>query len=187
MQDKKTLNNNMLNILVAISSVVLFVVVAALGLCLEWYRHVKNKLVQNGTVKLLTCFIIQTDIKSGKVRFSIPNVEIKATEAIIPVNVLSQHKDNLADGEKWGVIELNYIPPQKRNRARIELAEYKLFRPYRTDLNIIRNAGNFFLPKNGWIFCSLPWNTTRMASTVWNKKWKCRQSLNPISNRVMQQ
>ena len=105
---------------------------------------VKNRLLRQETVQLLTRFIITTDIKGGKVRFAIPDAGIKSTEAIIPDYVVSQYKDDLIDGEKWGVIKLIYIPPMGKEKGYIELAEYKPFRPYKPDLKYFRECRKQF-------------------------------------------
>ena len=105
---------------------------------------VKNRLLRQETVQLLTRFIITTDIKGGKVRFAIPDAGIKSNEAIIPDYVVSQHKDDLIDGEKWGVIKLVYIPPMGKEKGQIELAEYKPFRPYKVDLKYFRDCRKQF-------------------------------------------
>lgn len=105
---------------------------------------VKNRLLRQETVQLLTRFIISTDIKGGKVRFAIPDAGIKSNEAIIPDYVVSQHKDDLIDGEKWGVIKLIYVPPMGREKGQIELAEYKPFRPYKVDLKYFRECRKKF-------------------------------------------
>jgi ATP-dependent Lon protease len=95
---------------------------------------VKSRLHLQETVQLLTRFIITTDIKGGKVRFAIPDAGIKFNEAVIPDYVVNQHKDDLIDGEKWGVIKLVNIKPIGKEKGQIELAEYKPFRPYKVDL-----------------------------------------------------
>ncbi len=105
---------------------------------------VKNRLYRHETVQLLTRFIITTDIKGGKVRFAIPDAGIKSNEAIIPDYIVSQHKDDLIDGEKWGVIKLIYVPPMGREKGHIELADYKPFRPYKIDLNYFRESRKQF-------------------------------------------
>ena len=105
---------------------------------------VKNRLMQQETVQLLTRFIITTDIKGGKVRFAIPDAGIKSGEAVIPDYVISRHKDELIDGEKWGVIKLIYVPPMGREKGQIELVEYKPFRPYKVDLKYFRECRKQF-------------------------------------------
>jgi ATP-dependent Lon protease len=111
---------------------------------------VKNRLLRQENVQLLTRFIITTDIKGGKVRFAIPDAGIKSNEAVIPDYVVSQHRDELIDGEKWGVIKLIYIPPMGREKGRIELAEYKPFRPYTVDLKYFRECRKQFTTEE-WI------------------------------------
>lgn len=111
---------------------------------------VKNRLLRQETVQLLTRFIIATDIKGGKVRFAIPDAGIKINEAVIPDYVVSQHKDDLIDGEKWGVIKLVYIPPMGKEKGQIELAEYKPFRPYKVDLKYFRECRKRFTTEE-WI------------------------------------
>ena len=105
---------------------------------------IKNRLLQQEQVQLLTRFIITTDIKGGKVRFSIPDAGIKSNEAIIPDYIISQHKDDLIDGEKWGVIKLIYIPPMGKEKGYIELADYKPFRPYKVDLQYFKDCRKQF-------------------------------------------
>lgn len=111
---------------------------------------VKNRLLRQETVQLLTRFIITTDIKGGKVRFAIPDAGIKSNEAVIPDYVVSQYKDDLIDGEKWGVIKLIYVPPFGREKGQIELAEYKPFRPYKVDLKYFRECRKQFTTEE-WI------------------------------------
>ena len=111
---------------------------------------VKNRLLRQETVQLLTRFIITTDIKGGKVRFAIPDAGIKSNEATIPDYIVSQHRDDLIDGEKWGVIKLVYIPPMGKEKGQIELAEYKPFRPYKVDLTYFRECRKQFTTEE-WI------------------------------------
>ena len=111
---------------------------------------VKNRLLHQETVQLLTRFIITTDIKGGKVRFAIPDAGIKSNEATIPDYVANQYKDDLIDGEKWGVIKLIYVPPFGKEKGQIELAEYKPFRPYKVDLQYFRYCRRQFTTEE-WI------------------------------------
>ncbi|MGV8094701.1 MAG: BREX system Lon protease-like protein BrxL [Mangrovibacterium sp.] len=129
---------------------------------------VKNRLLRQETVQLLTRFIITTDIKGGKVRFSIPDAGIKTNEAIIPDYVVSQHKDDLIDGEKWGVIKLIYIPPMGREKGQIELAEYKPFRPYKVDLKYFCDCRKQFTTEE-WIdvlLASMEYNPDSFSGTT---------------------
>jgi ATP-dependent Lon protease len=106
--------------------------------------QIKSRLLRLEPVKLLSRFQIITDIKEGKVRFAIPDAGIKSSEAIIPEHVLVQHKDDLVDGEIWGVIQLIYVPPQGRKKGHIELADYRPFRPYKVDIKYFRECRKQF-------------------------------------------
>jgi ATP-dependent Lon protease len=106
---------------------------------------VKSRLVvDQETVQLLARFIISTDIKNGKLRFAIPDVGIKSSEAFIPEYVATQHRGELIDGEKWGVIKILYEPPAGKDPGHIELAEYKPFRPYKVDLEYFKECRRQF-------------------------------------------
>ena len=111
---------------------------------------VKNRLLRQEQVQLLTRFIITTDIKGGKVRFAIPDAGIKPNEAIIPNYIVNQHREDLIDGEKWGVIKLIYIQPAGKEKGYIELADYKPFRPYKVDLSYFRDCRKQFTTEE-WI------------------------------------
>ena len=129
---------------------------------------VKNRLLRQETVQLLTRFIITTDIKGGSVRFAIPDAGIKSNEAVIPDYIISQHKDDLIDGEKWGVIKLVYIPPMGREKGHIELAEYKPFRPYKVDLSYFRECRKQFTTEE-WIdvlLSAMEYNPDSFAGTT---------------------
>lgn len=86
------------------------------------------------TLKLLTRFTIQTDIKKDCIRFSIPDLGININDGLIPDYVASKQKDEFRDGEKWGVVTLVYQPPMERQPGYVELAKYTPFRPYHVDL-----------------------------------------------------
>jgi ATP-dependent Lon protease len=111
---------------------------------------VKSRLLLGETVLLLSRFLITTDIKSGTVRFAIPDAGIKSTEAIIPDTLVSKYKDDLIDGEKWGVIKLLFIPPVGKAKGHIELTDYKPFRPYKVDLKYYRTCRKQFTTEE-WI------------------------------------
>ncbi|MBN1330959.1 MAG: BREX system Lon protease-like protein BrxL [Candidatus Heimdallarchaeota archaeon] len=107
-------------------------------------NEVKGHLFREESVQLLTRLIIITDLKEGKVRFAIPDAGIKFSETIIPERTLTEHKDDLIDGEIWGVIKLLYVPPNGRMKGVIELAGYKPFRPYKVDLEYFRECRKKF-------------------------------------------
>jgi ATP-dependent Lon protease len=85
--------------------------------------------LRNGeTVQLLTRFTVSSDFKDGKVRFAIPDADIR--EGIIPENLLSAYKKELIDGETWGVIKLEYISPCGKEKGYIKMSDFHPFQPY---------------------------------------------------------
>jgi ATP-dependent Lon protease len=101
-------------------------------------------------VLLLTRFIISTDIQGGKTRFSIPDAGIKLSEGIIPDYLVNEHKNELVDGEIWGVIRLVYIQPSGREKGHIQMVDYKPFRPYKVSLEYFKECRRRFTTEE-WI------------------------------------
>ncbi|MDR0534924.1 MAG: BREX system Lon protease-like protein BrxL [Puniceicoccales bacterium] len=114
--------------------------------------EVKGRLLQGETLSLLVRFIISHDIRSGETRFSIPDIGIKSGEGVIPDHVVREHREELCEGEKWGVIKLIYTPPGNREKGTgvVELAEYKPFRPYKVDLDYFKECRRRF-SLEGWV------------------------------------
>jgi len=111
---------------------------------------VKNRLLRNETVTLLTRFLVTTDITAGKRRFSIPDSGIKYNEAQVPDYIALEHSGDFNDGERWGVIKLLYVPPIGSQKGYIELADYKPFQPYRVDLEAYKECRKQFTTEE-WI------------------------------------
>ncbi len=111
---------------------------------------IKNRIRTHGEeVTILTRFIVEIDILHNALKFSIPDLGIKANEGRIPDYVARRYKE-LREGEIWGVITLAYIPPEGKDKGAIELVEFKPFKPYDVDLEYFRNARKeFSLPE--WI------------------------------------
>ena len=111
---------------------------------------IKNRLrTHREDVTILTRFIVETDIRNDMLKFSIPDLGIKANEGIIPDYVAKKHKD-LKDGEVWGVITLTYIPPIDKEKGAIELIDFKPFKPYKVDLEYYREMRKNFTTEE-WI------------------------------------
>lgn len=100
--------------------------------------------------QLLTRFIIANDLKKDKLRFAIPDIGIKLTDGIIPDFVAQQYKEDLNDGEKWGVIKLVYEPPFQREPGHVQLIDFKPFKPYKVDLTYYRKCRSKFTVEE-WI------------------------------------
>lgn len=94
-------------------------------------------------ITILARILIEPDIKSGILRFSIPDVGIKTNEGQIPQHVANKYSE-LKGGEVWGVIKLIYSPPDERQKGKIEIVDYKSFKPYEVDLNFFVNKRKEF-------------------------------------------
>ncbi len=94
-------------------------------------------------VTLLARIIVEPDIKSGILRFSIPDIGIKLNEGRIPTYVAKKYPE-LKGGEVWGVVKLVYIPPEGKQKGTIEIVDYKPFKPYEVDIEYFREKRKKF-------------------------------------------
>lgn len=94
-------------------------------------------------VTILARIIIEPDIKSGILRFSIPDIEIKLNEGRIPSHVAKKFPE-LKGGEVWGVVKLIYIPPEGKQKGAIEIVDFKPFKPYEVDVEYYREKRREF-------------------------------------------
>lgn len=101
--------------------------------------RLKGDLVNdNKSVTLLSRVIIEPDVKTGILRFSIPDIGIKLNEGKIPSYIAKKFPE-LKGGEVWGVVTLDYIPPMGNEKGVIEITAYKPFKPYEVDLEYYRS------------------------------------------------
>jgi ATP-dependent Lon protease len=102
---------------------------------------VKDRLSQGEQLTLLTRFIIYIDLVRRVRRFAIPDLGIKQNEGQIPEYVYSQHRGDLVDGEKWGIIKLCLLPDEDGSRNHVEMVEFRPFKPYKSvDISYFREA-----------------------------------------------
>ena len=94
-------------------------------------------------VTLLARIVIEPDIKSGILRFSIPDIGIKLNEGRIPQYIAKKFPE-LKGGEVWGVVKLVYIPPEGKQKGAIEIVDYKPFKPYEVDVEYFREKRREF-------------------------------------------
>lgn len=107
-------------------------------------KFIKTKLrTYRERVTILTRFIVETDIREDLVKFSIPDLGIKTNEGVIPDFVAKKHNE-LKDGEIWGVITLDYIPPEGSDKGKIELVDFKPFKPYEVNIEYFKQARKQF-------------------------------------------
>lgn len=120
---------------------------------------IKGTLMDLQDITLLARIIVEPDIKSGILRFSIPDIGIKLNEGSIPQYIARKHPELKGD-EVWGVVKLVYIPPEGTQRGMIEIVDYKPFKPYEVDIEYFReNRKEFSLEE--WadvLICSMEYN-----------------------------
>jgi ATP-dependent Lon protease len=110
----------------------------------------KNKNTIKGTlindyipIKVLARIIIEPDIRSGVIKFSIPDLGIGPNEGIVP-NYIAERYPELKGGEIWGVVKLSYNPPDNGKTGFIEIVDYKSFKPYEVDLEYFKQKRREF-------------------------------------------
>lgn len=107
-------------------------------------NRIKGTLINDAhEMTILARIIVEPDIKTGILRFSIPDINIKLNEGQIPPYVAKKFPE-LKGGEVWGVVKLAYVPPDKGQRGVIEIIEYKPFKPYVVDLDYFREKRKSF-------------------------------------------
>ncbi len=112
--------------------------------------RIKGRLTtDNEEVQILARIVTEPDVKSGALRFAIPDIGIKFGEGEILPYLGRRHKE-LKGGEVWGVAKLSYRPPQGGDKGVIELTDYKPFKPYEVDIEYYRSVrGEYAL--DDWI------------------------------------
>lgn len=111
----------------------------------EQQSSVKDRLNAGEEVTLLCRFVIYIDLIRNVRRFAIPDLGIKLNEGLIPEYVYGQHKGDLVDGEKWGIIKLSLLPDDDGRKNHVEMVDYKPFKPYKSvDIEYLRNARRNF-------------------------------------------
>lgn len=101
---------------------------------------IKGRLINDGDdITVLGRLIIEPDVKTGILRFAIPDMGIKLNEGKVPAYIAKKYKD-LKGGEVWGVVRLAYTPPQGKDKGVIELVDFKPFKPYDVDIEYFRSV-----------------------------------------------
>lgn len=113
--------------------------------------EVKDRLNDGDEVTLLCRFIIYIDLAHNTRRFAIPDIGIKLSDGQIPEYIYSQHKGELVDGEKWGIVKLSLLPDETGKKNHVEMVDYKPFKPYNSvDVEYLRDARRAFSTEE-WI------------------------------------
>lgn len=135
----------------------------------ERQTEVKDRLDAGEELTLLTRFIIYIDLIKGVRRFGIPDLGIKINEGQIPEYVYKNHRGELVDGEKWGIIKVTVLPDEDGKKNHVEMVDYKPFKPYKSvDVDYLRNARMAFTTQE-WIdllLSAMEYDTDGFESTT---------------------
>ncbi|MBB6067913.1 BREX system Lon protease-like protein BrxL [Methanococcus maripaludis] len=102
------------------------------------HEDIKGELlVKNDEIKLLTRLLVEPDVKTGNLKFSIPDIGIKSNDGIIAPNIAKEFPE-LRGGESWGIITLRYVPQMGKEKGFIELSGYTPFKPYDVDIEYFK-------------------------------------------------
>ena len=105
---------------------------------------IKSRLMKGETIQILVRIIVESDLKSGLFKFSIPDIGIKSNEGRISDYVMRSQKGNLKEGENWGIVTLEYVQPEGREKGYADLVKFKPFKPYSPDLDYYCEARKRF-------------------------------------------
>lgn len=88
------------------------------------------RLLNGDEVNITTRIFVKTELGDGKVAFILPDLNISANMYIQP-KVLVDNKNDLVDGENWGNITMQYMPPEGKKKGYVLMTSYKSFNPYK--------------------------------------------------------
>lgn len=88
------------------------------------------RLLDGETVNITTRIVVSTKLDDGKVAFMLPDLNITA-KMFIQSKVLADNKADLVEGENWGNITMEYMPPEGKKKGYVLMTSYKSFNPYK--------------------------------------------------------
>lgn len=90
----------------------------------------RMRLLDGEPVNITTRVSVKTELSEGRVAFWLPDLNFTSNMYISP-SVLQDNRNELTDGENWGNITMQYIPPEGRKKGYILMTSYKSFNPYK--------------------------------------------------------
>lgn len=105
---------------------------------------IKSRLIKGESVQILARVIVDSDLKSGIFKFAIPDIGIKSSEGRINEFVMRSQKEYIKEGENWGIVTLDYVQPEGKEKGYAELVKFKQFKPYAPDYNYYCEARKQF-------------------------------------------
>lgn len=114
-------------------------------------EQIKHQLMYDRVrIKLLADFRVTPDLKTGEERLEIPILDVSGKEGMVDPDVLNACPD-LLNGGSWGVGDLLYNPPERRDDGHIVLKSFTPFRPYQISLDYYRRARDKFETPMEWM------------------------------------
>ena len=105
---------------------------------------IKSRLIKGETIQILVRVIVESDLKTGIFKFSIPDIGIKSNEGRVNEYVMRSQKDGMKEGENWGIVTLEYVQPEEGDKGYAELVKFKPFKPYAPDIDYYCEARKRF-------------------------------------------
>lgn len=105
---------------------------------------IKSKLIKGETIQILARVIVDSDLKTGIFKFSIPDIGVKSNEGRISEFVMRSQKETIKEGENWGIVTLEYVQPEGKDKGYAELVKFKAFKPYAPDFDYYCEARKQF-------------------------------------------
>ena len=115
----------------------------------DWTR-VKDRIVNNyERVKMLAKVIVDINIATGTISFSMPDFGLKNKETMIESDVWERCRNELVSGkETWGKVELGYRLPDENSKpkkpGKFRLLSFENFCPYEIDAEFFKDVRNEF-------------------------------------------
>lgn len=105
---------------------------------------IKSRLMKGETIQILARVVVESDLKTGIFKFAIPDIGIKSNEGRVSEYVMRDRKGGMKEGENWGIVTLDYVPPENRDKGYAELVKFKPFKPYSPDMDYYGEARKRF-------------------------------------------
>ena len=105
---------------------------------------IKSRLIKGETIQILVRVLVESDLKTGIFKFSIPDIGIKSNEGRVSEFVMRSQRDGMKDGENWGIVTLEYVRPENGDTGYAELVKFKPFKPYTPDMDYYCEARKEF-------------------------------------------
>ncbi len=123
----------------------------------DWIAIKNRVIIENERVRFLAKVLVDIDIKTGEISFSLPDFGLASKDTIIEEAVWDSCKEELVRGrETWGMIEIGYRSSDAGNTGfsrvrakgasggKIKLTAFKNFCPYIIDIDYYKDARREF-------------------------------------------